>query len=138
MERRLEIYNKIKNTKISKLTLKQNGEAKTLNLKVDLLNESVFLSDKALDMLENLANKQILSTEKIKPKQIETPQPLPQAINEQETIAAAAAAATNYETPISSQFFEENVRMKKQTILLLLANSKTSYRMNSHHSVNLN
>ena len=42
-----------------------------MNLKVDLLNESVFLSDKALDMLENLANKQILSTEKIKPKQIE-------------------------------------------------------------------
>jgi hypothetical protein len=102
MERRLEIYNKIKNTKISKLTLKQNGEAKTLNLKVDLLNESVILSEKALDMLENLANKQILSTEK-NAKPIETAQET-RSDQEQEAIATS-----NYETPISSQFFEENV-----------------------------
>jgi hypothetical protein len=67
MERRLEIYNKIKNTKISKLTLKQNGEAKTLNLKVDLINENIFLSDKALDMLENLANRQIAIMENSSP-----------------------------------------------------------------------
>jgi hypothetical protein len=103
MERRLEIYNKIKNTKISKLTLKQNGEAKTLNLKVDLLNESVILSEKALDMLENLANKQILSTEK-NAKQIETAQ---ETLNY--TVTQEAIATSNYETPISSQFFEENV-----------------------------
>ena len=109
MERRIEIFNKIKDTKISKLTLKQNGEAKTLNLKVDLLNENVYLSEKALDMLENLANKQILSSENVNSKLVET-SPKPKTINEMHA-QQATAISTNYdnETPISSQFFEENV-----------------------------
>ena len=132
MERRIEIYNKIKNTKISKLTLKQNGEAKTLNLKVDLLNENIFLSDKALDMLDNLANKQILSTDNSinqqKPIQTEIIQSPQITNNDVSDLYNYQQDNESHDTPISSQFFEKpddvSIFLKNKMKLLTNKNDK--------------
>ncbi|CAF0999107.1 unnamed protein product [Brachionus calyciflorus] len=59
MERRLAIYERIKDTKLNKLTVKQGNVNVKLNLKKDLIDPNVEISDKALEMLEVYIEKNV-------------------------------------------------------------------------------
>lgn len=65
MERRLKIFEQLKSSKLTKLTLKQNNQTVSLNLKEDLLNENVILNDKVLLMLESIAKKEYEKNSKL-------------------------------------------------------------------------
>lgn len=52
MERRLKLLEKLKSTKLNKLTVKQGGIDVKLNLRSDLADANVSIEDKVLDMLE--------------------------------------------------------------------------------------
>lgn len=52
MDRRLKLLEKLKTTKLNKLTVKQSGVDVKLNLKKDLADPNVTIDDKVLDMLE--------------------------------------------------------------------------------------
>lgn len=58
MERRLKLLEKLKSTKLNKLTVKQGGVDVKLNLKRDLANQAVSIDDKVLDMLEKYVENQ--------------------------------------------------------------------------------
>jgi hypothetical protein len=58
MERRLKLHERLKDSKLNKLTVKQGGGINvTLHLKTDIINENVEMPDKVLTMLENYADK---------------------------------------------------------------------------------
>ena len=77
MERRKQIYEKIKDTKLNKLTVKQGDANVVLNLKVDLLDPKVDIGEKVLLMLENFAIQQQQQSGSSAPKVAETPTPTP-------------------------------------------------------------
>ncbi|RNA44784.1 General transcription factor 3C polypeptide [Brachionus plicatilis] len=57
MERRRAIFERIKETKLNKLTIKQGEINVKLNLKKDLIDPNVEINEKALEMLEAYAEK---------------------------------------------------------------------------------
>lgn len=61
MERRLKLCEKLKATKLNKLTVKQGGVDVKLNLKKDLIDPNVSIDDKVLEMLEKYVGAEKLS-----------------------------------------------------------------------------
>lgn len=58
MERRLQLLDRLKSTKLNKLTVKQGDQNVKLNLRTDLADPNVEIGDKVLDMLESYIQKQ--------------------------------------------------------------------------------
>lgn len=63
MERRLKLLEKLKSTKLNKLTVKQGGVDVKLTLKKDLADPAVSIDEKVLDMLEKYVGNQQTSIE---------------------------------------------------------------------------
>jgi hypothetical protein len=61
MERRKAIFELIKNTNLNKLTIKKGNKNVRLDLKIDILNPDVEMSEQVLNMLEAYAQKQFLT-----------------------------------------------------------------------------
>ena len=78
MERRLILHENLKTSKQKKMKIKQGDVLVTLNLKTDLIDPKVEISDKVLFMLEafaekHQANQKAISTETTKPETVKPP-----------------------------------------------------------------
>jgi len=103
MKRRLMIYEKIKSTKLNKLTIKQGDVNVKFNLKKDLLDLNVDIPEKVLSMLENYesnANKQNNLYEENETSSSSAPTQIPLSMTE---------------TPTSIPYNETQLSMSKTT-----------------------
>lgn len=129
MDRRKAIFEKLKcsGSKFNKLTLKQgNNETITLNLKEDLLNEKVIIGDKVLQMLENLAEKN-LKKDPQQQQQHQHQQP------EANTSAKKLAESSNNEmqSPKKRVKFNEKVEFRESDAPKT-SSSTTNSQLNTH------
>ncbi len=85
MEKRLALYEKIKDGKLDKLTVKEGDKLVRLNIKVDLLDPNVDIPEKVLTMLDAYANKQmqqpVAKSNPIVQETVSSPSPSNQAVN---------------------------------------------------------
>ena len=75
MERRLVLHEKLKNSKQKRMSIKQGDVLVNLNLKTDIIDPNIEISDKVLFMLEAFAEKQNVSEKTSKVADSTVPEP---------------------------------------------------------------
>lgn len=140
MERRLKLHEKLKSsTKLNKMTVKQGDILVTLNLKKDIGDPSIEISDKVLYMLEQFVDKQQSKTLSSSISQINTTKKsevevtLPQKPATAQTITSALATITA--SPSKRVRFDLTVKTSDSTETAVLSDVADTPKINKSNEV---
>ena len=117
LERRKQIYERIKQTKLNKLTIKQGDANVTLNLKKDLLDPSVSIPDKVLCMLEAYPIGATTSSTEAKPIKAVEPAPPPPQTAETATIKSSLSNTPTNGSPTKRVRFDLKETVDRLTLV---------------------
>ena len=114
MERRLLLSERLKSTKLNKMTIKQGGVNVTLNIKKDIADPNVQISDKVLFMLEAYAEKQNLNGNDLKKDTDNKDEKIIEAKNPNELINASETLKkeASIDEPIKNQSNQTELKDK--------------------------